>query len=421
MTSTAASAASDALKVVILNDSSIAKGGATGLAVLSARLLRQRNIPTTFIAGDDGDDGALAGLGVTLVPMGQKLLLDAGALRVMKRGLYNTEVRNKIAAHIAAHDTPGTIYHLHGWSRILSPAVFDALKPVAERTYIHAHDYFLACPNGSYFDFRKEEVCSRVPLSASCLATACDRRARHHKLWRSARSGVLKRTFDQSHPWAGILALHPGMHGPLARAGLPESRISIVRNPAQSLTDSRITAEDNKTFCFLGRVVAAKGVRLLCEAAHKAEVPLKVIGDGDMLDTLRGKYPDVNFVGWVDQAEMSRHLLDVRALVMPSRTPEPFGLVAAEASLSGLPVILSEQSLLAADFKTHGLGFPCSTKSVDALAETLRMVAAMPEATLAKLSKTAHAGEAGIALSHDAWITTLLQNYQSTLDHVRAV
>ncbi len=420
MTSPAKDTPAHDLKVVILNDSSVAKGGATGLAVLSARLLRERGVPTTFIAGDAGDDGALAAQGVDLVPMGQKLLLDAGALRVMKRGLYNSEVRDRVAAYVAKHDTPGTIYHLHGWSRILSPAVFDALKPVAHRTFIHAHDYFLACPNGSYFDFRKEEVCTRVPLSSSCLTTACDRRALHHKLWRSARSGVLKRTFAQSYPWAGVLALHPGMHAPLVRAGLPEDRISIVRNPARALTNTRIKAEANKTFCFIGRVVAAKGVRMLCAAASQADVPLKVIGDGDLLEELRATNPNVEFTGWVDQTEMSSHLMDARALVMPSRTPEPFGLVAAEASLSGLPVILSEQALLSQDFKAQGLGFPCSTQSVAALAETLKEVANLPIPDIARLSKAAHSGEGGIALSYDAWISELLGAYQKALAYDRA-
>ena len=402
----------DDLKVVILNDSSVAKGGATGLALLSARLLRERNIPTTYIAGDAGDDGALATIGATLVPMGDELLLDAGALKAMKRGLYNTAIRDKIADYIAENDTANTVYHLHGWSRILSPAVFDALRPVAHRTYVHAHDFFLACPNGAYFDFRQETVCTRKPLSLGCLKTACDRRAFHHKVWRSARSGMVKRAFDQSAPWAKILTLHPAMNLMLAKADLPLNRIATVRNPAQALTPSRVKAEANEAFCFIGRVEAGKGIRMLCEAAKIAKVPLKVIGDGAELTSLKEAFPDVNFLGWVDQSDIGQHLADIRALVMPSRTPEPFGLVAAEASLSGLPVILSEQSLLSEDFQKHALGFPCNTASPEALAKTLSKVAALPASDVKALSEKAYAGSAQIALSHDAWITALIDNYR---------
>lgn len=402
---------------MILNDSSVAKGGATGLAVLSARLLRERGLPATFIAGDAGDDGAIAGTGAELVALGDALLLDAGAAKAMKRGLYNTAARDKVAAYIAAHDTPGTVYHLHGWSRILSPAVFDALKPVAARTYIHAHDFFLACPNGAFFNFRQDQTCHLTPLSTACLTTACDRRGFHHKLWRSARSGMLRRTFDQATPWAGVLTLHPAMNAMIAKAGIPEGRISTVRNPARPLTPTRVPAENNNTFCFIGRVESGKGIRTLCEAAQIAGVPLKVIGDGAELAALKDAYPNVTFHGWVDQNQIGDLLRDVRALVMPSRTPEPFGLVAAEASLSGLPVILSEQSLLSADFAAQALGFACQTETAESIAAPIKAIAMMPADQIKALSEKAFTGKAGIAQSPDAWIDALLGHYGEATQH----
>jgi len=413
LSDTASSA--NALRVVILNDSSVAKGGATGLATLSARMFSARGIPTTYIAGDGGDDGALAALGVDLIAMGGKLLLDAGKLQAMRAGIFNTEIRDKIAAHIAARDTPGTVYHLHGWSRILSPAVFDALEPVANRTFIHAHDFFLGCPNGAFYDYRKETVCTRTPLSLSCLSTACDRRAFHHKLWRSARSAMLRRTFSKDVPWAKVFALHPGMLPALARSDIPQALLTTVRNPAKPFVQQRITAEANRTFCFVGRVEMGKGINTLCEAARLAEVPLRVIGDGAELDTLRTRYPEVAFTGWVDQADIGAHLKDVRALVMPSRTPEPFGLVAAEASLSGLPVILSQQALLAEEFATQNLGFAADTDTPAALAEVIRKVAALPADTTKDISLRAFAGQGQIAQSPDDWVADLLQHFHKVI------
>jgi hypothetical protein len=38
-----------------------------------------------------------------------------------------------VAAWIAQHDTPRTVYHLHGWLQILSPAVLHAAAPVRDR------------------------------------------------------------------------------------------------------------------------------------------------------------------------------------------------------------------------------------------------------------------------------------------------
>lgn len=44
---------------------------------------------------------------------------------------------------------------------------------------------------------------------------------------------------------------------------------------------------------------------------------------------------------------------------MASRYPEPFGLVAAEASMSGLPVILSDTAFLAEEVEKLGSVFRC--------------------------------------------------------------
>ncbi len=108
---------------------------------------------------------------------------------------------------------------------------------------------------------------------------------------------------------------------------------------------------------------------------------------------------------------------DCRALVMPSRTPEPFGLVAAEASLSGLPVILSEQSLLSKDFSEHNLGFRCNTETPAKIATVLADVAALPADQVKAMSERAHAGTAGIAMVPDDWIEHLIALYQGGKTH----
>lgn len=402
-------------RVVILNDSSVAKGGATGLAILSAKMLRARGHEVTFVSGDAGDDGTLAELGIQLVAMGGKLLLDDTRLNAMRNGVYNTRIRDRLARDIKAHDTEDTIYHLHGWSRVLSPSVFDALKPVAKRTFIHAHDFFLACPNGVYFDYRRKAPCTRTPLSAGCLATNCDKRAFHHKVWRSMRHGALKRTFDTRLPWAGVMMLHAGMTEGLERAGIPKSLLRVVRNPATPLSQTRIKAEQNQRICYVGRLEVGKGVATLCAAAQAAGVGLRVIGDGTARAKLAEAYPDVEFTGWVDHTDIASRLRDVRALVMPSRFPEPFGLVAAEASLSGLPVIMSDLSLLAHDLTQKNLGFLADTSSSAALADAIAKFNALPDSEIRAISERGFARQDALAQEPDTWIAELVGHYENAI------
>ncbi|MGO7209469.1 glycosyltransferase family 1 protein, partial [Rhizobium ruizarguesonis] len=54
-------------RVVIIDDYSVARGGATALAVLSAKLFRGLDIPVTYICGDDAANVELVALGVSMV------------------------------------------------------------------------------------------------------------------------------------------------------------------------------------------------------------------------------------------------------------------------------------------------------------------------------------------------------------------
>lgn len=403
-------------RVVILNDSSVARGGATGLATMSARMLRKRGHPVTFISGDAGDDGALAAQGVELIPLGGKLLLDAKRIEAVRNGIYNRRLGARIAQEIAARDTPDTVYHLHGWSRILSPAVFDALRPVAARTFVHAHDYFLACPNGIYFDYTRGEPCHRVPLSAACLTTNCDRRAYAHKLWRVLRQRALRRAFDRTAPWAGIVSLGPWMTPGLTRAGLPERLITPLANPARAFTKARVPAERGDTLCFIGRTERGKGIRTLCAAARAAGVPLRVIGDTAQQPDLETQYPEVEFTGWVAQDRIGAHLSGCRAIVVPSRYPEPFGLVAAEASRSGLPVLVSDTMPLSRAITDLGLGFAIDSRGPVALAPALTRIATMPEAEVRAISERAFAAQDTVSLTPEAWVDVLERLYDTALE-----
>jgi hypothetical protein len=45
--------------IVVINDLSVPKGGATALALASASAFRARGYRVTFVTGDDGDNPAL--------------------------------------------------------------------------------------------------------------------------------------------------------------------------------------------------------------------------------------------------------------------------------------------------------------------------------------------------------------------------
>lgn len=397
-------------RLVIVNDVSVARGGATALALLEARLMRERGIDVTYVTGDEGDNPELAARGIEVVALGRARLLQAGAAALL-RGLYNPGTVRMLGDWIARHDTPRTVYHVHGWSQILSPSLFTALSRVRERTAITAHDFFLVCPNGAFADFRASSVCTRVPLGAACVTRDCDKRHYIHKLWRTTRQAVQAHTLGFNAAVPRILMIHPAMREPLERGGIEPACLQTVPNPVMPWSDTRIAAESNDEFVFVGRLEQEKGPDLAARAARRAGARLVIIGDGPMMPALRAAHPEITFCGRLAPEEVARRVLTARALLMPSRYPEPYGLVAAEAMWSGLPVIAPQSALLAADIVNCGAGLVCDPTDESAFADAIDRVARDSDATR-RMSIAAHSATRHIGLSPDAWATRLLAVFE---------
>jgi glycosyltransferase involved in cell wall biosynthesis len=399
-------------RVVIINDASRVRGGATSIALSNAHALGLRGVPVTFISGDDGPTDQPGEALVDFAAIGSHHLLDGSRMAATLRGVYNIKAERFLSEWIADSDTPRTVYHLHGWSKILSPSIFRSLNRVSSRLVIHAHDFFLTCPNGGYFDFQNHRPCTLKPLSASCLISHCDRRNYAHKLWRSARLEVRRVLLDPSR--TRFIAVHDGMLPLLERGGIPRERLTVLRNPIVPWRARRIHAEGNKTFLFIGRLEEDKGISHLAQAARRAGVPLRVVGLGPLGPTLQRGFSEVEFVGWKSHREIAELCADVRAFVMPTRSRETFGLAILEALTSGLPVIVSDHALMAPEIVGLGLGLSCDPNDVEGMAEKLSQLA-KDDASVASMSRKAHANAFRLAPTLEQWTDELLKTYAGLL------
>lgn len=406
-------------RVVVVNDASFAKGGATGLAIASALELHGRGLEVTFITGDDGESLRAAAPGIEVVSLGQERMGSQAAVHSLLSGLYNRPAEAMLAAWIAKNDRPDVVYHLHGWAQIFSPSIFRALTAVQDRLVISAHDFFLACPNGAYAFLKSGKLCNLTPMSAACVVSDCDRRNYGHKAWRLIRHAIRQSVFDFGRRHPPVLAIHEAMRPILARAGIAPASIIVATNPIRPFLSERCTAETNRGFLFVGRLESGKGPDLAAQAARLAGAPLTIVGDGPMRAELERTYPEVTFTGRLSGDEVGRIAASMRALLMPSRYPEPFGLVAAEALWSGLPVILSDTAFLAQDIVQHQVGLACDTSDADAFAAALRTLAD-DDALVAAMSRRAFAGVGRIGQPMAAWIDQLLGVYAGRLQEPAA-
>ena len=405
-------------RVVVISDDAVESGGAAGIALLSVRLLAARGLPVTVLNGSAPP--AVAVPGVELRSLGQRAITQGGRLEAALRGLYSVPAARFVAGWIAAHDTPGTVYHLHNWHKVLSPSVFRALRGVADRLVMTAHDYFLVCPNGGQFDYGAGRTCERVPLSGGCLLTQCDRRHYAHKLWRSARHWVRERAIDLARGGATVVAVHEGMIPYLTRGGIGAGRIAVVTNPVTPWCAARIEAEANAGLLFVGRLEADKGVRAVARAAREAGLPLRIVGEGPLRAELARDHPEATLLGWRGRAEIAALAREARLAVVPTRWRETFGLVTLEALMSGLPVLVSTHALVAPGLVALGGAEACDPDDGPALAAALSRLA-QDDAAIARMSRAGFERGRALAPTPDAWCDRLLALYGGILSGARSV
>ncbi|MEO1205512.1 MAG: glycosyltransferase family 4 protein [Pseudomonadota bacterium] len=401
-------------RVVIINDFSVVRGGATQIAMSEAAALSARGINVTYIAGDDATSIKDRHDGVTYLGIGSDTIMQANRGKAFVSGLANLRSARFLHDFIATHDTPGTIYHLHGWSKVLSPIILRPLRRVSNRLVVHAHDFFLVCPNGGYTDFRASKICSRRPMSAACIVANCDRRSMAHKAWRVARGVVL--SVFQEFSNCVVVPVHEEMTPHLVYGGIPGGSVKALRNPVTAWTSTRIEAENNRRFVFVGRLDADKGADLACEAAARSGVELLVIGMGPLFEDLKQRYPNFEFVGWCDRHQLREKIQDCRALIMPSRMREPFGIVAVEAISSGLPIIASDRAMLAGDIVRGGFGVVCDPEDQTALTAHISEFA-NEDGQIEKMSRNGFTHGYNLAPTPDGWTDQLIALFHSRLEN----
>jgi glycosyltransferase involved in cell wall biosynthesis len=194
----------------------------------------------------------------------------------------------------------------------------------------------------------------------------------------------------------------------LARGGVAETHIRVVRNPVEPYAEARVTAERNADLFFVGRLAHEKGVDLAAEAAARAGRRLQVVGDGELRSELEKRFPEAVFHGWRSHAEIGALIVKARALIVSSRLPETFTLVAHEAMRSGVPVV-AFSDVDCGDAARIGAAVAVPPRSVDSLVRGIRTLDS--DAAARRLSETAFAQGGRFSNTYESWRDQMLGHY----------
>ena len=226
------------------------------------------------------------------------------------------------------------VVHVHN---VVNPAVL-AWAARRSDTLLTVQDHRFFCPTRGKWTYGGE-VCRRPMTRELCASCFADRA-------HFAEVHSLTERRLQSARRLPVTVLSRYMKEELVAAGMPAPDVHVVPPFVHGL-DLGATASGPPCVLFVGRLVEAKGVRDAVEAWRRSgvELPLVVAGTGPLrgeLSQRAERTPGLELLGWVERDRLSGLYRRARALLLPSRWQEPFGIAGLEALHFGVPVVAWE-------------------------------------------------------------------------------
>ncbi len=224
----------------------------------------------------------------------------------------------------------------------------DALEVLSMREFpavktFHVFDF---CPSGTKFHHALDRACT-FETSIACVPRQgylrCTLSQRPSVWWSQYQRATAINA--QGRAYSRLIVASQFVKAEAVRTGYDPSRVSVVPY-FTSVPDASRPPRANHVL-FAGRLVREKGVDLLLDAlaALPGEWSCTVVGDGMAAQKLRqhadakGISARVRFAGWLSGAALSAEFEAASVVAVPSRWPEPFGIVGLEAMAHRRPVV----------------------------------------------------------------------------------
>ncbi len=188
--------------------------------------------------------------------------------------------------------------------------------------------------------------------------------------------GILPLAIDRLRKWDVSTSSRPDRY--IAISSAVQSRIrriygkeaEIIFPPVEVKKFHRNEHPDN-FFLIVSRLAGYKRIDLAIRAFNVLGLPLKIVGSGPALKSLRNlAAPNVRFLGRIGDKELADYYASCKALIFPG--VEDFGIAPLEANAAGRPVI-AFQGGGALDTVLPGInGLFFADPSAESLAEAVR-------------------------------------------------
>ncbi len=219
-------------------------------------------------------------------------------------------------------------------------------KPLRIVRMIHDHD--VCCPRRHKYFAYNSRIC-RHAAGWRCWADGAfverDRTAplgvRYHSIPATLRE------LRANHALDAVIVGSRFMRDELCDNGFAAPRVHVLAPIVRWDARAGTPAPDEPRIVYIGQLIRGKGVDLLLRALALVRAPwqAEIVGDGNARAALErlcrqlGLCARVQFRGWVDNAALGAVYTRAKVVVVPSRWPEPFGMVGLEAMRHARPVV----------------------------------------------------------------------------------
>ena len=267
---------------------------------------------------------------------------EKNKLKGIINGIYNIKAKKKLSKILSQLDANDTIIHVHGWTKALSCSIFDEIFKRKFKMVLTLHDYFTACPNGGYYDYKKNEICKRKPLSLKCIKCNCDSRNYLFKLYRIIRQFVQNKIVKLNENTKFVIGISDLSIEVLRPTLNNEVCLRKIYNPISFEEQEKVDWKKNNVYLYVGRISKEKGVDIFCKVITDLKLKGIAVGDGSEKERLEKDYPNIEFTGWKNSDEVKKYIRDSKCLIFPSLWYEGAPLTPLESMSYGVPCLVNE-------------------------------------------------------------------------------
>lgn len=241
-------------------------------------------------------------------------------------------------SHVSDFDPD--IVHVQRCNNFVLEAALRARYPAIKT--LHDFDF---CPSGTKYHHALERPCSH-PTGALCLPRMGYKRcttSRRPQVWLRMQRRAAAANRNNAE-YEHLIVASDFMRDTALATGYRPDQLIVV---PYFVAEAPAAALHARTILTGGRFAREKGFDLFIDALTRVPRPWRAIVAGDGLERAAlerrareaGLADDIEFAGWQDEDGMRALYARAAVVVMPSRWPEPSGIVGLEAMAHGVPVV----------------------------------------------------------------------------------